>query len=213
MAAKSTSNKTVSGHSAKAAYHHGDLRRALIESALSLMAEKSAASLSLREVARRAGVSHAAPYRHFADKDALLAAVAEEGFCVFGRQLAAAAAAVEDPLARLKAIGIAYVHYALAHPIHYRVMFGSYDVTASGTPTLVEASQRSYDVLLQAIRAAQSADVVRPGEPQILSMAAWSLTHGLAMLLLENCVPQQDTASTEALIASVVDVMSVGLAR
>ena len=199
--------------SAKNAYHHGDLRRALIEAALSLMAEKSAASLSLREVARRAGVSHAAPYRHFADKDALLAAVAEEGFRVFGQCLSAAAATVEDPLARIESIGKAYVRYALAHPVHYRVMFGSYDVAASGEPKLVEASQQSFDVLLQAIETAQTAAAVRPGEPHLLAVAAWSLTHGLAMLLLENCVDQGGQVSTEALTTAVIGVMSTGLAQ
>ncbi|MEO1620683.1 MAG: TetR/AcrR family transcriptional regulator [Cyanobacteria bacterium J06632_3] len=198
--------------SAKNTYHHGDLHRALIEAALSLMTEKSAVSLSLREVARRAGVSHAAPYRHFADKEALLAAVAEEGFRVFGQCLAKASASVDDPLARLEAIGVAYVRYALAHPVHYRVMFGSYDVAASGEPALVEASQRSYQVLLDAIESAQAEAVVRSGDPRLLAMAAWSLTHGLAMLLLENCVSSSEGNRADVLVPAVINVMSTGLA-
>ncbi|MEL7501600.1 MAG: TetR/AcrR family transcriptional regulator [Cyanobacteria bacterium J06554_6] len=193
-------------------YHHGDLRQALITAALSLMAETEVGSLSLREVARRAGVSHTAPYRHFADKEALLAAVAEAGFRAFGQCLEAAAMTTDDPLKRLTVIGQAYVRYALAHPVHYRVMFGSYDITDSDHPTLIEAAQRSYQVLLNAIVSGQSAGAIRPGEPQLLATTAWSLTHGLAMLLLENCLTQTLASDPEALTGAVSDLLISGLA-
>ena len=193
-------------------YHHGDLRQALITAALSLMAETEVGDLSLRAGARRAGVSHTAPYRHFADKEALLAAVAEEGFRTFGQRLEAAAMTTDDPLKRLAAIGQAYVRYALAHPVHYRVMFGSYDITDSDYPTLIEAAQLSYQVLLNAIVSGQSAGAIRPGEPQLLATTAWSLTHGLAMLLLENCLTQAQASDPEALTGAVNDLLISGLA-
>src|SRR4051794_27635084 len=121
-------------------YHHGDLQRALVDAAVALLAEGGAAAVTLREVARRAGVTHAAPYRHFADKAALLAAVAEEGFRALHDAVARAGAeAPDDPLARLAASGQAYLRFAMSHPAHYRVMFGP-DVAAREHPELEGAA-------------------------------------------------------------------------
>jgi AcrR family transcriptional regulator len=105
-------------------YHHGDLRNALVEAALRLIAEHGAQALTLRAAARAAGVSPAAPYRHFADKEALLAAVAEDGFEKLSRRMRAAARGASDAAARLLAIGEAYVAFARAHSAHFHVMFG-----------------------------------------------------------------------------------------
>src|SRR5271163_5310425 len=102
-------------------YHHGDLKRALTSAALSLVAEKGPKGFTLTEAARRAGVSAAAPYRHFADKAHLLATVAEQGFRELHTALTTAAEAAIDPTARLIGIGRAYVRWAVAHPDHYRV--------------------------------------------------------------------------------------------
>src|SRR5205809_439421 len=112
------------GMSARASYHHGDLRRTLIDASLALVEEEGIGALSLREVARKAGVTHNAPYHHFPDRGALLAAIAEEGFGRLAQETAAARAAVpDDPLARLTACGQAYVRFAIASPAHFRVMF------------------------------------------------------------------------------------------
>src|SRR5215472_6702206 len=106
------------------AYHHGDLRHALIQAGLELLAEGGARELDLRKVARRAGVSHAAPYRHFADKQALIAAITEEGFRLLAKQIQVTLSEVpEEPFEQLLGIARAYVHFAKAHPWLMREMF------------------------------------------------------------------------------------------
>ncbi len=170
-------------NSAKAAYHHGDLRGALVEAGLAILAEGAdVASLTLREAARRAGVSAMAPYRHFADKTALLAAIATVGF----ERLANAQRAAESagtPVAALRAQGVAYVAFACANPGLFRLMFGA------GTPerkdTLAAAGQASFDLL--AARVAS----VWPSLPFGADMgdrvlANWALVHGLAMLAVDG---------------------------
>src|SRR5215472_4554343 len=106
-------------------YHHGDLKRALTSAALSLVAEKGPKGFTLTEAARRAGVSAAAPYRHFTDKAELLATVAEQGFRDLHADLVAAGKGAPEPKARVIDLGRAYVRWAVAHPDHYRVMFGA----------------------------------------------------------------------------------------
>ncbi|MBW2257316.1 MAG: TetR/AcrR family transcriptional regulator, partial [Deltaproteobacteria bacterium] len=109
----------------RGSYHHGDLRRALVDAALLLIERSGASGVTLRGAARLAGVSQTAPYRHFSDKRALLAAVAEQGFQSLSTQLREASASHEgDPMGRLRALGVAYVHFAQAQPSHFRVMFG-----------------------------------------------------------------------------------------
>jgi AcrR family transcriptional regulator len=117
-----TRNSAPALRKPKGSYHHGNLRRALIDAALGLIEKEGPASLSLREVARRAGVSTAAPYRHFPSREALLAAVAEEGFRLLGDEIRRAIAAHDDAPRCLGEAGIAYVLFAAAHPSRYNVM-------------------------------------------------------------------------------------------
>ncbi len=194
-------------------YHHGDLRQALIDAALELIAEKDVSSLSLREVARRVGVSHAAPYRHFADKDALLAAVAEEGFQTLTQQLKEAVQqANSEPVKQLEASGIAYVDYAIAHPSHYRVMFGAYGANEKKHPSLSKASMQAFMVLVNVIVEGQSAGVMRSGEPKQLASAAWAVVHGLAMLIIDGQLPVIESGEIDVLSGFVVHVFAEGLA-
>ena len=169
----------------KKRYHHGDLRRALIRSALELISAGGVEALSLRAAARAAGVTHAAPYRHFADRTALLSAVAEEGFNAMAAELRAAAdRAGSDPGDRMRANGVAYVRFAVEHPAHFRVMFGP-EVASKGRE-LQSAADAAFGVLLDSLGACQQAGLVKQGEPRELALAAWSLVHGFASLCVDG---------------------------
>jgi AcrR family transcriptional regulator len=171
------------------AYHHGDLRRALVDASLALLAEHGPQGLTLREAARRAGVSQAAPYRHFASKDALLAAIAEEGFRGLQKATAAAAARGHDPLERLIDACVAYVRFAVEHMAHYRVMFGPAVLDKSMYPGLRTSATGSFDALTNAIAECQRRGVLRAGDPRPMAMATWTLVHGLAALAADRQIP------------------------
>lgn len=156
-------------------YHHGDLRRALIEEGTAILAETGPAGLSLREVARRLGVSHNAPYRHFATREALLAAIAAAGYDALAEQTDKAAG---DMTAR----GLAYIGFALKHPAIFRLMFSDL-IDRSAFPDLAAAAERSLERASRAIGAAYGS------EPEAV-MAAWSFVHGLAQLLLDGQPPE-----------------------
>jgi len=164
-------------------YHHGDLKRALTSAALSLVAEKGPKGFTLTEAARRAGVSAAAPYRHFADKAELLAAVAEQGFRDLHTDLAAAADRVSDPKERVVELGRAYVRWAIAHPDHYQVMFGAESLKAE-QPSMATAGEQAFGDLLEAITKCQEAGVVEAQDPREVAAPLWSLVHGIASLAI-----------------------------
>jgi AcrR family transcriptional regulator len=162
----------------KQAYHHGDLPAALLRAAGQLLEKEGVERLTLRSLARRTGVSHAAPYRHFRDRDALLAALATEGFGMLGRAQREAADA-----GGLRAMGEAYVRFALAHPQRFRLMFGG-QLKIARHPALREIAAKTFEALSGALAA-------RVGDPpgaRDASIAAWALVHGLAQLLLGDRV-------------------------
>jgi AcrR family transcriptional regulator len=159
----------------KGRYHHGALRRALIDAAIAWVAREGTGGVSLRELAARVGVSHAAPYRHFSNKEALFATVAEEGFTMF-----------RD--ARLAATGVAYVRFAVDHPGHFKVMFSHLGAPPEDVPNLTAEGASAFQVLFDCVVGAQAAGVLRPGNPLQQSLFAWSGVHGLAMLLVEKCL-------------------------
>lgn len=163
-------------------YHHGDLKRALTSAALSLVAEKGPKGFTLTEAARRAGVSAAAPYRHFADKAELLAAVAEQGFRELHGELAAAAGRVSDPKQRVTELGRAYVRWAIAHPDHYQVMFGAEALKVE--QGLAVAGEQAFGDLLDAITRCQEAGIVAAQDPREVAGPLWSLVHGIASLAI-----------------------------
>jgi AcrR family transcriptional regulator len=169
-------------------YHHGELRPALLAAARKMLEKDGPGALSLRELARRAGVSHNAPYRHFSDREALLAALADDGF----RQLADALAAAAG-----RAMGEAYVRFALEHPQLFRLMFGGH-LRFSRHPGLAESASRTYEGLVAAFRAEGSI-----ADPQMAGAAAWSLVHGLAHLLLDGHFAAQ-AAHRESFVKEVI---------
>ena len=161
-------------------YHHGDLPNALRASAVEVILSKGLHGFSLREVARRAGVSHAAPGYHFGDVRGLLTAVAIEGFYTLHAELVRSAAGIDDPIERLKAVGRGYVRVAIEHPAHCEVMFRD-DVLSADDQTLAEAGLAAYTVLEAAVSAI--ADRYNPDLPvQDVARLCWSAMQGLVEL-------------------------------
>src|SRR5207237_4349968 len=158
-------------------YHHGNLREALVEAALALVEERGNPEFTLREVARRVGVTHAAPQRHFEDRAALVAAVAEEGFHGLRAHVERVARLTDarDPAQRLHALGVAYVQVAVENPAHFRVMFSAELVDKSRHPSLQAASRAMHDFLVRCIEAAPRHGFFAEAHPLDLSFAAWSL--------------------------------------
>ncbi|WP_211106813.1 TetR/AcrR family transcriptional regulator [Nitrospirillum amazonense] len=189
----------------KAAYHHGNLRDALVRTALSLLEESGVEALTLRAAARGAGVSAMAPYRHFADKADLLAAVAEQGYADLRDRLARADTAA-DPRQALVEQGVAYVLFALERPALFRIMFGA--SLGSGLPPKPPPTAGSaYGIL-----AARVAGLVPEEKREAAVVAAWSLVHGLACLTVDGrLTPQADAASPETLARQVTGLFAAGL--
>jgi len=193
----------------KQTYHHGDLRQALLSAALEILKTKDAKSISLREVARQAGVSHTAPYRHFEDKAALLAAVAEEGFTEFGHYLQTAVdQANAAPVESLQAIGEAYVRYALDHPTHFRVMFGCFPAGEPEDSTLSRVSNGTFQILVDVIISGQTAGLLRAGDAHLLALGRWSMVHGLAMLLLDGMLGDTEATATDLVRSLLQDSLT-----
>ncbi|RKH08417.1 TetR/AcrR family transcriptional regulator [Corallococcus sp. CA053C] len=199
--------KSVDKAADKARYHHGDLRQALVDAALTLISEEGFGALTLREVARRAGVTHAAPYRHFADKEALLEAVSQQGFRTMSREMRERMARVSGPLEQLSAAGVAYVLFAVRHPPHFRVMFGPH-FTRPPQPDAAEEGTNAFQLLVGCIEAGQAAGLLRAGESRRLTLTAWSLVHGLASLLVDR---QLDDAMRGAEAAEALAVVQTRL--
>ncbi len=196
----------------RAAYHHGDLRRALLAAASALLAEVGPAALSLRAVARAAGVTHAAPYRHFPDKAALLAALATDGFERLRAAMdAAREAAGPDSGARLAAVGRAYVQSAVSAPAEFRLMFGAPAASRAEHPELEAAAAAAFGGLVDAVAEAQAGGQVRAGPIEPLALAAWAAMHGLAALAVDGQLPGPAEADADP-VAAVQDVLRLGLA-
>lgn len=196
-------------------YHHGNLRRALVEAALELIDQRGVDDLSVREVARRAGVSSGAPFRHFADKSALLAAVAEDAQRSFLEHTdAALRAAPHDPIERFQAIGVAFVEFAVAHPARFRVM-NLAAVREVGGDALAELRAKTRDVLRTLVVAAQEAGRLPPGDPAPLMVTAYALVYGLSRLYVDGLAPglglSLDRAGDDA--RAVTDWLARGLDR
>jgi AcrR family transcriptional regulator len=182
--------------STSAPYHHGDLPAALVRAALELLEEGGATELSLRAVARRAGVAPSAPYRHYADRDALLSAVAAVGYRELAGQLGAAHPSPSTP-DDLAAVAVAYVQFALQRPALFRVMFGE--------PCDRDSSERV--AATQAISAYVAAIAERtfPGtDPEALATALWALVHGLAFLHLDGKLDSSDPAAVTTRVGAAV---------
>lgn len=193
-------------------YHHGDLRNTLIQLGTEMLIEKGQVSISLRQLAQRAGVSHNAPYQHFADKDALLAAIAEEGFRMLAEAMETADSdAARDPQARLTALGRSYIHFALAHPSHVQLMFGTFP--NSDYPSLQQASFATFERLAAAVNDIRGAGQLAPFAPDDAASMLWMLVHGLSAILIADKIPEsiRRGRTPDELAGMYVEMVCVGL--
>ena len=186
-------------------YHHGNLRETLIAAAMPLLAQAGAAGLSLREVAKAAGVSHAAPYRHFRDKTALLEAVAAAGY----RRLMQACRQAErrfprDPRRQLVEAGMAYLMLAAENPEIIHLMFGG--LLEECGEELREASRSAFQSLMKIVENGQAAGLYRKAPTRDLTLAAWSMVHGLSMLISSG--PLKEMATSKRYIKKLGGVIS-----
>jgi AcrR family transcriptional regulator len=167
-------------------YHHGDLRRALLEEALRTIQAGGPGDLTLRAVGERLGVSRSALYRHFSDKQALLAAVGREGFRMLRLALAEAWEQHGRGRSGFEAMGLAYVRFAVTHPAYYRVMFGGFLESSGKDAEFVAEARAAFQVLVDSLVVQQQQGLVRHDDPQLLARFIWALVHGIAMLAIDG---------------------------
>ena len=168
-------------------YHHGDLKNALIRAGVEILSKDGLSGLSLRKVARKAGVSHSAPYAHYADKQALIAAISTEGFHRLYLQLNQATQLfANDPRQQIIACGRAYIQFALDEKDIFKIMFSGILEKEKDYPDFVEISQMTFEFLVGVVNSCQAAGVLRPAVPDLMAVTIWAQVHGLVSLALEG---------------------------
>lgn len=194
-----------------AGYHHGDLRRALVEATIRLVDARGVDAFTLRAAAKLAGVSDGAPYHHFADKDSLLAAAAEAGFARLGDEMLAAAEAHDDERAHSAAMGVAYVLFAAKHPAWFRLMFGRLTLQRQKHPELARAADRASGLMKHA--AALCSGTRTP--PEATWYGSWAIVHGLSVLAIDGHLgaTSKDTKKLERLVLAAIQSFTEEAAR
>lgn len=208
-----SSSSSIPAHK-PAAYHHGDLRQALVVAARAALKDKGVDKLSLREVARNTGVSHAAAYHHFRDKTGLVAAVAVAAFGelestmrrTFDEQ-------VGDPVTRLRHLAQTYVGFALEHPDEFRLMFSKQLRNDAVLTEVEKAGRATYEVLIAALAAVQEKGLLVTPDPEHAAITVWAQVHGLAMLMLDGPLYRnaRSEVGREVLIAASVQGLLGGV--
>jgi AcrR family transcriptional regulator len=188
-------------------YHHGNLRSALLEQAARTVDARGVQALSLRELAREVGVSHAAPRRHFPDRQALLDAIAEDGFERLGAALAQAVEQAGEKFdARLHALAQSYIAFATAHPALLELMFASKQ--RDGADRVRETADRAFAVALEAIGAAQAAGELPAGDPDRVAIVALAILQGLALMSSGTMIADTPVGDV---VADAIDQLLDGL--
>jgi AcrR family transcriptional regulator len=167
-------------------YHHGDLRRALVEEALRMIRSEGVGAMTLRAIGARLGVSRTALYRHFADKQALLAEVGREGFRMLRLTTAEAWETHGGGFAGLEAMQEAYVRFAVTHPAHYRVIFGGVITPSSSDAELGAEGAGAFNVLVQALVSLQEQGLITRDDPVTMARFVWARVHGTALLAIDG---------------------------
>ena len=191
-------------------YHHGDLRRALLQAAVRAIHTHGVDGLTLRQVGSTLGVSRTALYRHFADKSALLSAVAAEGFRTLRLELVEAWEKGGRGRGGFEVMGAAYVQFAVTHPSHYRVMFSA-DVTSASSHELTQEGAGAFQVLVDSLIAQQEDGLIRRDDPMQMALFVWANVHGIAMLAIDRRLEHRQT-SVDALTGYAIERMRTGIA-
>jgi AcrR family transcriptional regulator len=191
-------------------YHHGDLRRALLDEALRTIQQDGVDALTLRTIGVRLGVSRTALYRHFTDKRALLSSVATEGFRLLTKRLLNAWKA--GGIRGFNAMGVAYIRFAMGNPSHYRVMFGGFVDDGPRDDDLMRESTAAFQALVDAIVALQQEGAVRKDDALQLAQFIWAVVHGVSMLIIDGQLAHH-RAPIDDLIQFAVERINTGVAR
>jgi AcrR family transcriptional regulator len=191
-------------------YHHGDLPAALLEAVESAVADVGVSGVALRDVARRAGVSHGAPAHHFGSKAGLLTAFATAGYQLLAESVLAEVAASDpaDGPAELAAIGRGYVRFAVGHPAHFEVMF-RLDALNRDDPRFTAASETAYGLLLATIERCRAEDRLHGRPPELVAVSAWSMVHGLSALWISGRLAERITEQDPRRLAAAVSDLFV----
>jgi AcrR family transcriptional regulator len=190
-------------------YHHGNLRRALLDEAVATIRAEGVEGLTLREIGSRLSVSRTALYRHFADKAALLEAVATDGFRILRERLIAAWEEGGRGRAGFDAMGAAYVAFAVANPAHYRVMFGRFVDDKACRPELATEAAGAFQALVDALAALQRDGLVRADDLATMASFVWAVVHGVAMLGIDGQL--REPVTVEKLTRYAIDQLKVGI--
>ena len=191
-------------------YHHGNLRRALLDEALATIRDEGVDGLTLREIGARLGVSRTALYRHFADKRALLTAVATEGFRTLRLQLVSAWEDGGRSPVGSQAMGVAYVRFAVANPSHYRVMFSRFVDPEPQELELATEAKGAFQALVDSVASLQRDGFLRADDTILMARYVWSVVHGVAMLAIDGQLPER--GSIEELLRYALERLRDGIA-
>ena len=194
-------------------YHHGDLKNALIQAGVKILAKEGVGGLSLRKVAKKAGVSHSAPYAHFPDKQSLIAAISTEGFKQLYTELDAAVSPYANDPRRQLAEGVwAYVQFAMNNTDTFNIMFSDVLEKEKDYPAYVESSRKTFERVVGIVKACQDAGVLRPAPAEIMAVSVWGQLHGIISLVLEGQVSHAvlDRFSIREIVTFAMDQMTLG---
>lgn len=194
-------------------YHHGDLKNSLIQAGVEILSTEGVGGLSLRKVAARAGVSHSAPYAHFKDRQALIAAISTEGFKQLYTALEAAVLQhAADPRQQLIEGAWAYVQFAMHNIDTFKIMFSGTLEKEKEYPSFVEISRKTFGLVVDVVQACQNAGVLRSASPELMSVSIWGQIHGIVSLALEGQISHKvlDRYSVRDMILFAIDQSAIG---
>lgn len=199
--------------SKKKAYHHGDLRSALVQATLQLVSQRGPRGFSMTEACRQAGVSATAVYRHFANKEAILAEVARQGFEQLTKDLQQVLGALPPDAYRQRMIetGLAYVAFAHHRPAHFQVMFGA-GLDKEGHPDCQESGENSLQILIDEVSRAVAGGALPPEKASVAMTTLWATVHGLAMLDLDG-IKQKKAETLQFDVPACLEALVHGLFR